>query len=344
MNYTLLGKSGLRVSEVCLGAMTFGEDSGWGASKEESRQVFEAFTAVGGNFIDTANIYNSGTAECYLGEFVKAQRDQFVLATKYSISSNPGDPNAGGNQRKNMMQAVEASLKRLNTDYIDLYWMHAWDMITPIDEVMRSFDDLVRAGKVLYIGISDTPAWVVSEANMLAELRGWTRFIGLQIPYSLIDRTVERDLLPMARAGSLTVTAWGAIGSGVLTGKYSGKAGEPVHSRGELGNDRLTERNLQIASEVLAIAAEQDRPPSQIALAWVRQQPHEVIPILGARTLSQFNENIGYLNCKLSAEQLTRLDQVSAIDMGFPYSLLESKRFKTMNRLANVLDGFHPEY
>lgn len=339
MKYELLGKSGLRVSEVCLGAMTFGEERSWGTPKAESRRIFDAFIAAGGNFIDTANYYAKGTSERYLGEFIKAARDQFVLSTKYSASTDPTDLNAGGNQRKNMVRAVEASLKRLNTDYIDLYWLHAWDGITPTEEVMRAFDDLVRAGKVLYIGISDTPAWVVSEANMLAEMRGWTRFVGLQIPYSLIERTVERDLLPMAQAGNLAVTCWGALGAGVLTGKYSGMAGEASHNRGELGNDRFTKRNIQIADEVVSIAKELDRSPSQIALAWVRQQPYQrLIPILGARTLPQLEDNLGYLKCALNAEHLERLDQVSNIEKGFPYSLLESGRLRKNNILANRLD------
>ena len=223
MRYKLLGHSGLRVSELALGTMTFGEDWGWGASKEESRRMFDAFAQAGGNFIDTANRYTNGTSEKYVGEFVAAERERFVVATKYSLFMRRDDPNASGNHRKNMIQSLEASLKRLNIDYIDLYWVHAWDFMTPVEEVMRALDDMVRAGKILYVGVSDTPAWIVSRANMLAELRGWSRFVGLQIRYNLVDRAAERDLLPMARALDLAVTPWNVLGAGVLTGKYNQK-------------------------------------------------------------------------------------------------------------------------
>lgn len=196
MRYKLLGNSGLRVSELCLGGMTFGTDWGWGADKDTSRQIYEAFRAAGGNFIDTANFYTGGTSEKLIGEFIASERSRIVLATKYSSSMDDDNPNASGNSRKNMIQSVEASLKRLGTDYIDLYWVHIWDFMTPIEEVMRGLDDLVRQGKVLYVGISDTPAWIVSQAQMLAHLRGWTPFVGLQIEYSLVERTVEREFLP----------------------------------------------------------------------------------------------------------------------------------------------------
>ena len=209
MRYKLLGKSGLRVSELCLGTMTFGQDWGSmlaGASKEESRKIFDLFVEEGGNFIDTANIYQKGTSEKYVGEFVAYKRDEFVIATKYTISTNPDDPNASGNHRKNLVQSVEASLKRLNTSYIDLLWIHVWDPLTPIEEAMRALDDLVRSGKILYVGISDAPAWVVSQANTIADLRGWSYFRGIQIMYSLIERTPERELLPMAHALDIGVT------------------------------------------------------------------------------------------------------------------------------------------
>ena len=221
MRYKLLGKSGLKVSELCLGAMTFGDDWGWGSSKDESRKIYDAFVAAGGNFIDTADLYTNGTSEKFLGEFMTSDRERIVLATKYTNSAPGTDPNAAGNQRKNMMQSVEASLKRLNTDYIDLYWLHVWDFLTPVEEVMRAFDDLIRQGKVLYIGISDAPAWVVSRANTLAELRGWSQFVGLQVEYSLIERTCDRELLPMAREMDLAVTVWSPLAGGLLTGKYA---------------------------------------------------------------------------------------------------------------------------
>ncbi len=210
MRYKLLGKSGLRVSELCLGTMTFGEEWGWGASRDESSQVFDAFVEAGGNFIDTANGYTDGTSEKIVGEFIAKERERFVVATKYSfplhMNTNKGNPNGSGNHRKSMMQSLEGSLKRLNTDYVDLYWLHAWDFMTPIEEVMRAFDDMVRSGKVLYIGISDAPAWIVAQANTLAQCYGWTPFVALQVEYSLVERTPERDLLPMAKAFDLAVT------------------------------------------------------------------------------------------------------------------------------------------
>src|SRR6516164_2894320 len=198
MNYRLLGKSGLRVSEMSLGTMTFGEEWGWGAAKDEAQKVYNAYRDAGGNFIDTANLYTNGTSESFLGEFVKGHRETMVLATKYTNAAPGNDPNAAGNHRKSMVRAVEASLKRLQTDYIDLYWVHIWDQITPVEEVMRGLDDLVRQGKVLYVGISDAPAWWIAQANTLASLRGWSAFVGLQIEYNLIERTVERELIPMA--------------------------------------------------------------------------------------------------------------------------------------------------
>jgi len=328
MRYKLFGNSGLRVSELCLGAMTFGEEWGWGASKEESRQLFDAFAEAGGNFIDTANHYTDGTSERYVGEFIAAERERFVLATKYTLNSRPDDPNGGGNHRKSMVQALDASLRRLGTDYIDLYWLHAWDFMTPVDEVMRAFDDLVRAGKVLYIGISDAPAWIVSRANTLAELRGWSPFVGLQIQYSLIERTPERDLLPMARALDIAVTAWGPLGGGLLTGKYNPEADKNAaadarYTVSPWGQDLMGERNLGIATAVVELAQEIGRTPSQVAINWLRQQRRGVIiPILGARTLAQLRDNLASLDFKLSEEHLQRLDAASAIAPGFPHDFL----------------------
>lgn len=330
MRYKLLGKSGLRVSEMCLGAMTFGEDWGWGASKDESRRIFDAFVEAGGNFVDTANVYTNGTSEKFVGEFLTGRREQFVLATKYTSNVRPDDPNAGGNQRKNLVQSLEASLARLGTNYVDLYWVHAWDPLTPLEEVMRGLDDVVRAGKVLYVGISDTPAWVVSRANMLAEMRGWSAFVGLQIPYSLVERTPERELLPMAEALDITVTAWGTLGGGALTGKYKTGAPRPKDARfaeGPWGDHYLTERNLRIAGEVTNIAREADRTPSQVAIAWVRQQQRGVIiPILGARKLSQLQDNLASLQLTLDESQLQRLDEASRVDLGFPQDFLVQVR------------------
>jgi len=325
MRYKLLGKSGLRVSELCLGTMTFGEEWGWGADKKESHKMFDAFLEAGGNFIDTANRYTEGTSEKFLGEFIKNEREKIVLATKYTLYMKDGDPNSAGNHRKNMVQALDNSLKRLQTDYIDLYWVHAWDFMTPAEEVMRALDDMVRAGKVLYIGISDTPAWIVSHANTIAEWRGWTPFVGLQIEYSLIERTVERELIPMAKSFDMAVTAWGAIGGGILTGKYS-KSGKQESStrRYEEGSDvaRLTDQNLTIADEVVKIAGEIGCRPAQVAINWTRQQPGLIIPIIGVRTEAQLKENLACLEHPLSEEHLKRLDEISKIEPGFPHDFI----------------------
>jgi len=325
LRYKLLGNSGLRVSELCLGTMTFGEDWGWGSDKEESLAVFRAFAEAGGNFLDTANLYTNGTSETLVGEFVKGDREKWVIATKYSLNTRPGDVNACGNHRKNLFQAVEASLKRLGTDYIDLLWLHLWDSLTPIEEVMRAFDDLVRMGKVLYIGISDSPAWIVSQGNTLATLRGWTPFIGLQIEYSLKERTPERELLPMAKALNIGVTAWSPLGGGVLTGKYNQP--NPVDGRLSMTDQpfQIFDRDLKIAETVLEIAREIEKSPAQVALNWLRNRPNAVIPIIGARKLSQLQDNLACVDFNLTGEQLQRLDNISAISLGFPHELLASQ-------------------
>jgi len=322
MRYRLLGKSGLRVSQLCLGTMTFGEDWGWGSSKDESRQILDAFFEAGGNFIDTANVYTNGTSESLLGEFLKGDRDRAVLATKYTNAMPGTDPNAGGNQRKNMMRSVEASLKRLQTDYIDLYWLHIWDKITPLDEVMRAFDDLVRQGKILHAGVSDMAAWAVARASTLAELRGWTPFVGLQIEYSLIERTVERELIPMAEALGLGVTAWSPLAGGVLTGKYvEGKAEADARMNNEMmkSYNRSDERARRVVSEVQAVARDLGRSTAQVALAWLRQRSVPIIPIVGARRLEQFRDNLACLDLQLNASQVERLDTASQIELGFPH-------------------------
>lgn len=328
MKYRLLGNSGLRVSEAALGTMTFGDDWGWGAAKEEARKVYDAFRKAGGNFIDTANLYTNGTSESFLGEFMEGHRQSVVLATKYTNAMPGADPNAAGNQRKNMMQAAEASLKRLRTDYIDLYWVHIWDQMTPVEEVMRALDDLVRAGKVLYTGISDAPAWWIAQANTLAHLRGWSPFIGLQIEYSLIERTVERELIPMAKALNIGVTAWSPLARGVLTGKYHGyAASEESAEPGRMNNDSLKdfmperERTDRIVAAVKSVSDETGRSMAQVALAWLRYCPVPVIPIIGARKLSQFQDNLASFDLTLSADQLTTLDEASWIELGFPYDM-----------------------
>lgn len=341
MRYKLLGRSGLRVSELALGTMTFGEEWGWGASKDVSQKIFDTYAEAGGNFIDTANRYTEGTAEKFVGDFIAADREHFVVATKYTLFTRRDDPNFSGNHRKNMVQALEASLKRLKTDYIDLYWLHAWDYTTPVEEVMRALDDLVRAGKILYIGISDTPAWIVSQANTLADLRGWSRFVALQIRYSLIDRAAERELLPMARALDLAVTPWSVLGSGVLTGKYN-KAGS-AEGRAKLW-DNLVERDLNIAQAVVDAAGEIGCTPSQAALSWARQQPGVIIPIIGARKLSQLEDNLGCLEVALTAEQLARLNEVSRIELGFPHEFIESERDALFGGTYDKIDNHRWQY
>jgi aryl-alcohol dehydrogenase-like predicted oxidoreductase len=329
MRYKLLGKSGLRVSELALGTMTFGQDWGWGASKAESKEIFDAFVDAGGNFLDTAVNYTNGTSEKYVGEFIAADRDSFVVATKYTLrdrKSNRRDPNAGGNHRKNMMRSVETSLRNLGTDYIDLYYLHAWDFVTPIEEVMRGMDDLVRSGKVRYAGVSDTPAWVISKANTLAELRGWSRFVATQLSYSLADRSPERDLLPMARAEDIAVTAWGVLEAGVLTGKFRQEGAE---TRFEEADKKL----LRIGDAVVEMAEEIGRSPSQVAINWVRQRPWggaPIIPILGARRLDQIQDNLGVLEFELSRDQIARLDDLGSPDLGFPHDFLRGKTVKKL--------------
>jgi aryl-alcohol dehydrogenase-like predicted oxidoreductase len=333
--YRLLGRSGLRVSPLALGTMTFGTDwgTGWGSDREESRRIFDRYADLGGNFIDTANVYTGGTSESYVGEFVRDRRERFVIATKYSMGNPESkDPNNGGNQRKNLVQALEASLQRLNTDYIDLYWVHAWDGRTPIDEVMRALDDAVRQGKILYVGVSDMPAWKVAEANTLAWLRGWSPFIALQVEYSLVQRTPERDLIPMARDLALGVTPWSPLAGGVLTGKYSRKDlgktnGLPFSDLTRKSVTEtfgmLSERALGIADTVKAVAGETGATPAQVALAWVQRQPGVTSTILGAKRISQLDDNVGSLAVDLSDDQLERLDTASRIELGFPHDFLE---------------------
>jgi aryl-alcohol dehydrogenase-like predicted oxidoreductase len=322
MQYRLLGNSGLRVSEAALGTMTFGDAHGWGSEKDEARKVYDAFREAGGNFIDTANFYTNGTSESFLGEFIQGQRQSIVMATKYTLAAPGTDPNAAGNQRKNMMQSVEASLKRLRTDYIDLYWVHMWDQITPVEEVMRGLDDLVRAGKVLYVGISDAPAWWIAQANTLAHLRGWSPFIGLQIEYNLIERTVERELIPMAKALNLGLTAWSPLSNGVLTGKYHGHgSSEPGRMSVEMMKLFMPEpqRTDRIVTAIKTVSDQTGRSMAQVALAWLRNRSVPVIPIIGARKLSQLQDNLASFDLTLSADQLKTLDEASRIELGFPH-------------------------
>lgn len=323
MRYKLLGSSGLRVSELALGTMTFGEDWGWGASKNTSFDIFNTFAEAGGNFIDTACNYTEGTSERYVGEFVSLDRDYFIIATKFSLrprKANAADPNVGGNSRKNMMRSVEASLKRLNTDHIDLLYLHMWDYTTSVEEVMRGFDDLVKAGKVLYIGFSDTPAYIVAKANLLAILRSFTPVVALQVPYNLARRDPEQELFPMAKDEDIAVTAWGILGGGVLTGKYRVSDATKRY-------ERASDEGMAIGDKVVEIAKELGKTPSQIALNWVRQQQSkaQIIPILGVRTMEQLDDNMKALEFELSQEQLSVIDEFSGYKPGFPWSFLHEK-------------------
>jgi aryl-alcohol dehydrogenase-like predicted oxidoreductase len=318
MRYRTLGKSGCAVSELCLGTMTFGNET----DEDGARAQLDRFVEAGGNFVDTANNYTDGTSERFVGGFVASDRERFVVATKYSLSLRKDDPNAGGNHRKNMRQAIEGSLRRLGTDYVDVLWLHMWDYMTPVEEVIRSFDDLVRSGKVSYVGFSDTPAWVVARAVALAEAHGWVRPVAVQAPYSLADRGVERELLPMARTLDLAVAAWGLLEGGELTGKYSSGSNEPKR----YGEQTPGERVRTLAKAVANVAEEVGRSPSQVAINWVRQQQAraEIIPIIGARTEVQMKDNLAVLEFELTAEQLETLTAAVRFDQGFPDGFLRS--------------------
>ena len=342
MRYKILGASGLRVSELCLGTMTFGSDEGWCANEADSRAMFDAFAAAGGNFIDTADIYTQGESERLVGKFVAAEREKYVVATKYS-NAFPGmhDANAAGNQRKNFVQSLDASLKRMNLDYIDLYWLHNWEYITPIEEIMRAIDDAVSAGKILYAGLSDAPAWITARGNTIAELRGWNKFIGLQLEYSLTERNIEREHIPMCQHLDIGMTAWSPLASGILSGKYT---------RGETDNKRLDilpfhqldERKLTIASVVDGVADQLGASSAQVALAWLRQRG--AIPIIGARTLAQLEDNLASVELSLGEEQLVTLDQASAIDAGHPYDFLDKEMVRELasGGMADLIDSHRP--
>ena len=319
MNYQLLGPSGLRVSDICLGTMTFGEDWGWGASQDASREMFDAFAAAGGNFIDTSSNYTNGTAERFIGDFVAADRDYWVIATKYTLrrpGSNPADLNAGGNARKNMVRTVEQSLGRLRTDHIDLLYLHMWDYSTRPEEVLRGLDDLVRAGKVHYVGISDTPAWVVSRAQAIAELRGWSSFVAYQGAYYVVSRGIEADVLPMSRALGLSVLAFDLLGGGALTGKFNRPEGpgEPTRAR------QIDEPSRAAADVIMRVAEEVGRSPSQVAIHWVTRRAPNVIPIVGARRLSQLADNLGALDFELTPEQMDALTAIRPLTREYPHT------------------------
>jgi aryl-alcohol dehydrogenase-like predicted oxidoreductase len=314
MRYTTFGRTGLRVSELVLGAMTFGEQGGVGAPIEECRRILSAYAEAGGNMVDTAINYRGGASEEILGELLAGQRDRFVVATKYTVSRDPADPNGGGNHRKNLRLSLETSLRRLRTDHVDVYWVHIWDRHTPIEETMRALDDAVSAGKVLYVGVSDAPAWLVARANTLAEWRGWTPFAGLQVPYSLVNRDAERELLPMAEALGLTVTAWSPLGGGLLSGKYNSG---PAAGAARLDQGAISDVDLGVARVVQEVADELSVTPAQVALAWTRRRA-DVLPIIGARTLDQVRDNLACTAVTLPPESVARLEAATGFSAGFP--------------------------
>jgi aryl-alcohol dehydrogenase-like predicted oxidoreductase len=324
-HYSTLGRSGLRVSHLCLGAMTFGDDLGWGSSVEESQQILDRYIELGGNFIDTANFYTRSHSEKIIGDHIgrhAARRERLVIATKFSGNLYPGDPNGGGSGRKAIVSACENSLRRLQTDYIDLYWLHNWDVHTPIEETMAALDDLVRSGKVRYLGVSDTPAWKVAEANVIARFRGWSAFIGLQIEYSLLERSVEQELVPMALELGLGITPWSPLKSGVLSGKYTRQnAGQLKADRGGFVDPHLNEATYAVVDELQAIAKAHDSTVARVALAWVQARPGVTSTIIGARRISQLEDNLKAVDVKLTVEQRGRLDALTQPKFGFPQSM-----------------------
>lgn len=327
MNYKLLGNSGLRVSELALGTMTFGDNWSWGASKEESKRIFDLYVAAGGNFIDTANIYTDEHSEVLLGEFIKEKREELIVATKFTGSVAPNHPNSWGNHRKNIMRSVEKSLKNLNTDYIDLYWLHIWDYTTKPEEVLRALDDLVKQGKILYTGISDTPAWIVSQSNTIAEFKNWTPFTAIQIEYNLLHRSVEYDLLTMAKTLGLGVLAWSPLAMGVLSGKFRKEAHDS--KREAMTQGRINEKNNQVVDEIIRIAKEINKTPSQVALNWLMQQSKQIFPIVGARKEQQLIDNIQATEFILEKKHLDELDKISKPASAFPYSMWDNREQMT---------------
>jgi aryl-alcohol dehydrogenase-like predicted oxidoreductase len=324
-HYVTLGRSGLRVSPFCLGTMTFGEDLGWGTSVEESKKILDRYIELGGNFLDTANFYTKSHSEKIIGDHVgrhPGRRDRLVIATKFSGSLYPGDPNGGGSGRKSIIAACEHSLRRLQTDYIDLYWLHNWDVHTPMEETMAALESLVQAGKVRYLGVSDTPAWKIAEANVIARFRGWSAFIGLQIEYSLLERSVEQELVPMALEFGLGITPWSPLKSGALSGKYTRKnVGQVKGDRGIFLDSFLGEKAYAVVDVLEAIAKAHDSTPARVALAWVQGRPGVTSTIIGARRMTQLEDNIKALEVTLTTEERARLDTLTQPTFGFPQNM-----------------------
>lgn len=315
MRYRTFGTSGLRVADLVLGAMTFGEHGGVGAPLDECRKILDAYAEAGGNTVDTAINYRGGASEEFLGELLDGRREQFVVGSKYTVSRDHADPNAAGNARKNLRASLETSLRRLRTDYLDIYWVHMWDRATPIEETMRALDDAVRAGKILYVGISDAPAWVVSRANTFATLNRWSPFIGVQVPYSLLQRDIERELLPMAETLGLGVAVWSPLAGGVLSGKYSGPH---APSGARLEPNSVDARAHATARVVQEIADARGATPAQVAIAWTMTRSPAIHPIVGARSVTQLRDNLGALDVHLTVEERATLEAATRFEAGFP--------------------------
>lgn len=340
-HFVTLGRSGLRVSPLCLGTMTFGLDWGWGSDVETSKKVIDTYVERGGNFLDTANIYTKGHSEKIIGDHIgrhPARRDRLVIATKCTGNMFPSDPNAGGGGRKSLIAAVDESLRRLQTEYIDLLWSHFWDQNSPIDELMRTVDDLVRAGKVRYFGLSDHPAWVCTQAQYEAKSHNWSPIVALQIEYSLKQRTVEGELMPMAQALGMGVTPWSPLAGGVLTGKYT-RDNRPDEGRASSEWIKPTERDYRIIDVLVDIAEKIGATPAQVALKWVQDRPGVTSTIIGARTLKQLDANLAALEVEIPAEHTAALDEVSAQPQAFPFDFL--KNAKTVIQNGSTVNGEH---
>ena len=350
--YTLLGRSGLRVSPIALGTMTFGTEWGWGAEEKSAQRLFDLYVDAGGNFLDTADLYTEGTSETWLGKFVAARglRERMVIATKYGYNAESGNPNAGGNHRKNLLRALEGSLKRLGTDYIDLYYLHTWDRVTPVDEVMRAMDDAVRAGKIRYVGLSDTPAWFAGRAQTLADWRGFEPVAAMQLEYSMIERNAENEFADLAANLGMGLVPWSPLGMGVLSGKYrpsQSGAANGFSGGGRLaglasapppGFDKLTERNFRIVAELESVAQLAGRPMAQVALNWLHQKRGVSSIIVGATRPEQLQESLGSLDFTLAPELVARLDAVSAPARPFPYYMFADGHQARIHGQVEVTD------
>jgi aryl-alcohol dehydrogenase-like predicted oxidoreductase len=357
-DYITLGRSGLRVSPLCLGTMTFGTEWGWGAAEDTARAIFNRYLEVGGSFIDTADGYTNGKSEEMVGKFVRegGLRDRVVIATKFTFNAQPGNPNAGGNGRKNVYRALEGSLRRIQTDYVDLYWLHAWDTVTPVEEVISTMDDLVRAGKIRHYGFSDTPAWYAARAHTIAEKAGRERPIALQLEYSMVERNIEREHIPAAQELGMAVCPWSPLAGGFLTGKYK-REGNTGRGEGRIELARsldhpvfrkmadwtYTERNWRILDALLDVAKQINKSPAQVALNWVATQPGVTSTIIGATKLRQLEDNLAALEFTIPAELRNRLSEVSAIQPVHPYVMF-GQPFQGMISGGVAVYGWNPAH